>query len=166
MASYIPQRGRRLATWAFVSLCAVGLFAYGHVRPETTPPADTMVFAMSVEDGSAVLASAVVPGEAGQKVQVRMVCEADPAIERMRLTLDPVGVEDGQVLYSYELSVKGHVETQRGTVKLAMGRERRIKIRSNGPGGVTLSLYAAPLRHPGVERYLQQRKVRLAPAAS
>ena len=94
------------------------------------------------------------------------MCEQDPAVERMHLTLSPLGTEDGQMLYSYELSVAGRVNAEHGTVQLAMGRERRIRIHSNTPGGVTLSLYAAPIRHPGVERYLQQRKMRRAPAAS
>jgi len=165
MGTYIPRRSRRLATLGFVVLCGAALLAYsrlGTARPVSEP----MVFALSVQDGDGVLASPVVLGAAGQKVNVRMMCEQDPATERMHLTLNPLGAEDGQMLYSYELSVAGRVEAEHGTVKLAMGHERRIRIRSNTPGGVTLSLYAAPIRHPGVERYLQLRKARLTPASS
>ncbi len=155
MTVYAQRRHRRLATAAFAFFCAAAFFAY-HSRSVTVPPAadDSMVFSMSVEDsGGDVLASPVVMGEPGQKVQVRLVCEADPQTERMHLTLDPMGVENGQLLYSYELSVAGHVDSQRGTVKLAMGRERRIHIHPNDSKGVTLSLYAESLGH-----YLKRHK--------
>jgi hypothetical protein len=155
MSAYALRRRRRLATAAFAFFCAASFFAYySRSQPGAPAPGDPMVFSMSVEDsGGDVLARPVVVGEPGQKVQVRLVCEADPQTEKMHLTLDPMGVENGQLLYSYELSVAGHVDTQRGTVKLSMGRERRIRIHPNDSKGVTLSLYAESLGH-----YLKRHK--------
>jgi len=160
----MSRRKRRLASVLLAVFCAAAFWLY-----KGTSPADkAMVFAMTVhaENGD-LLASPVVVGEAGQTVEIHLVCEEDPRAERMSLTLSPMGVEDGDLLYSYELSVAGRVKAERGTVKLAVGRERKIRLHPDDPRGVTLSLYAAPLKHPGVERYLQQRKqVRRPPAAT
>ena len=110
---------------------------------------------MSVQDDSGnTVGSPVVVGKAGQKVQVRLVCEDNPQVERMRVTLDPQGIEDGQLLYSYELSVPGHLnEQQHGTVKLAMGHEHRIHLRPAGSKGVLFTLSAEPLK-----KYLAHRR--------
>jgi hypothetical protein len=156
MPPQMTRRTRRNLTLVLSAFCLVALCLY----KGTSPNDKAMVFALSVQAPNGdLLASPVVVGAAGQKVQVHLVCEKDPRAERMSLTLDPMGVEDGDLLYSYELSVAGRVQAEHGTVKLAVGRERKINVRPNDPrGGVTLSLYAAPLNHPGVERYLLQRK--------
>jgi len=131
-------------------------------------PVEPVVFAMSIQtsDGS-VLASPVVVGEAGKSVAVRMVCEDAPGQERMSLVLEPMSSTDGQILYSYELSVPGQIPMSRGTVSLSPGAEKSIQVRPNDPkGGVMLSLFTAPLKHPGIERYLKLRKARISAIAS
>jgi hypothetical protein len=146
LSPYRRRNSRRLASAAFALFCAVSVIVWvRHGAHGTTT--DPVVFSMAVQDSEGdVLASPVVVGEPGQTVRVRLVCEADPNQEKMHLTLNPMGVEDGQLLYSYELSVAGHVDQQRGTLKLSMGRERRIHIRPDDQHGVTLSLYAESLR--------------------
>jgi hypothetical protein len=161
MSPYAQRQRRQLATWAFGLFCTLTFAAWSR-QPSAAPvPAsDSMVFSMSLQDSNGdVLASPSVSVEPGQKVQVRMACEEDPQSDKMRLTLSPMGVENGQMLYSYELSVGGQVTSQKGTVKLAMGRERRIHLRDSR--GVTLSVYAEPLK-----QYLQRRKAKVARVAS
>lgn len=161
MFPYSERQRRRLATWAFSLFCVVVFAAWSRL-PSAPSDTDSMVFSMSLRDSNGeLLTSPSVSVEPGQKVQVRMVCEEDPQLEKMHLTLNPMGVENGQMLYSYELSVGGQGVSQRGTVKLAMGRERRIRIRQNDARGATLSLYAEPLK-----QYLQRRKARVPRVAS
>ena len=163
MFAPMTSRARRLGGALFLTLSAIAFYLY---KPANAAD-EQMVFAVAVQsDEGNVLASPVVMGEVGQRVQVRMMCEKDPEQERMRLTLSPVGAEDGQMLYSYELSVAGRLVSERGTVKLSPGNERKIRLRPGDPQGVTLSLYAAPLKHPGLERYLKVRKALLARAAT
>jgi hypothetical protein len=151
------RRARRLATVAMFALGALG-FAFYQARPAEEP----IVFAMSVQDPEGgLLASPVVVGASGRKVEVRLMCDDDPRLERMSLVLDPISTEDGAVTYSYVLSVSGSVERAQGTVQLRAGAEKRIAVHPAGAKGVTLALYAAPLKHPGVERYLRERRARL-----
>lgn len=158
--SPMPRRTRRLASAAFLACLGVAALVAGH-EPASKGP---LVYALAVtsEDGR-VLASPVVLGDSGQKVEVRLLCERDPRYERMSLVLDPVASSEGELSFSFELSVAGRVERARGTVTLATGAEKRISVRSEGlPEGVTLALYAAPLKHPGVEQYLKDRREKLA----
>jgi len=166
MSAPMSVGNRRVATVALSTFCLVACFLYkGAPTPEQ--PDARMVFGMTVESPNGdLLASPVVMGEPGQKVQVHLLCEADPRADRMSLTLEPMGVEDGQMLYSYDLSVAGRVKSEHGTVKLTPGKERSISVHPNDPHGVTLSLFAAPLKHPNVARYLLNHKLRRHPAAS
>jgi hypothetical protein len=158
---YASRRRREWATVAFGLICGTAFLAWSKTSDEHIR-ADKVVFSMSVADeGGEVLASPVVMSDPGQKVQVRLVCEDDPSVERMHVTLDPMGIEDGEMLYSYELSVAGHVQSQHGTVKLAMGKERKIRIRPSDNRGVTFTVFAEPLK-----KYMQRRKAHLRPVAS
>jgi hypothetical protein len=130
MPPQMTRRTRRNLTLVLSAFCLVALCLY----KGTSPNDKAMVFALSVQAPNGdLLASPVVVGAAGQKVQVHLVCEKDPRAERMSLTLDPMGVEDGDLLYSYELSVAGRVQAEHGTVKLAVGRERKINVRREVP---------------------------------
>lgn len=158
--SPMPRRTRRLASIAFAACLVVAALVAGH----DPVPAEPLVFALAVhaEDGR-VLASPVVMGDSGQTVEVRLLCEQDPRHERMSLVLDPMTSSEGELSFSFELSVAGRVDRARGTVTLETGSEKRISVRSEGlPEGVTLALYAAPLKHPGVEQYLKDRREKLA----
>lgn len=163
----LPHRlGRRGAVTLLVAGVALGWFLAD--RPaESFGLDDALVFAMAVksEDGR-VLASPVVVGGAGQKVQVRLVCDSDPRRERMSLTLDPIDDGSGELHYSYELSVPGRVRKARGIVSLQPGSERRISVAGDQAEALTLDLYAAPIDAPGVERYLKARRTRLDRAAT
>jgi hypothetical protein len=167
MPMELSQRGRRLGGLAFLAACVLAFHFYEVPAAAEDDTDDPVVFAMSVEspDGR-IIASPVVVGSAGGKLEVRLVCEEDPRRERMSLVLDPVAETDGAVRYSYELSVAGRFESERGTIELASGRERRIEVRPADAKGVTLQLYSAPINHPGLERYLKARRLRLAAAAS
>jgi hypothetical protein len=163
MLSLSSRRTRRIALFVIAAL-GVTLFAF-YKRSSSQDKA--LVFAMMVQTpGGDLLASPVVVGEEGQRLQVRLMCEEDPREERMSLTLDPLGIEDGHMLYSYELSVAGRVDSEHGTVRLQPGKERRIEVRPNDPKGVLLSLYAAPLKHPGLEKFLLLRKYKRSTIAS
>lgn len=158
---HVTRRRREWATVAFGLVCGTAFLAWSRTGDEHVRE-DKVVFSMSVSDeGGEVLASPVVMSDPGQKVQVRLVCEKDPSVERMHVTLDPVGVEDGEMLYSYELSVAGHVQSQHGTMKLSMGKERKIHIRPNDTKGVTFTVFAEPLK-----RYMQRHRAHPRPVAS
>ena len=160
--SPMPRRTRRFASWAF-GLCVAAAAGLVALTPSDIAEEEPVVFALAVQDpDGSVIASPVVLGGAGQKVEVRMMCESDPRFERMSLVLDPLESSvDGELAYSYELRVAGRVERARGTVRLPTGAEQRIEV-TGGDSGVTLALFAAPIGHPGVERYLKDRRERLA----
>lgn len=165
MPAPMTPRARRTATAAFVGciLAAVAVVAMPASKVE-----DPLVFALSVlSPEGRVLASPVVVGAPGQKVEVRLMCEKDPRVERMSLVLDPLeSSPDGSMDYKYELSVAGRVEKVRGTVRLLPGDEKSIAVRPahgfGDPRGVQLALFAAPLKHPGVEQYLKDRREKRA----
>lgn len=158
MPRCMNRRCRALATAAFVLLCGVFIA----VDVWRSPPEDErLVFALAVQghDGQ-LLASPVVLGAPGQRVQVNLMCRNDPRRERMSLTLDPVDTSH-PLRFSYQLSVAGQVDKARGTVELIPGLERKVAVTPENPQGLTLAVFAAPLNHPGVEGYLKERKVRL-----
>ena len=155
-----PQLSRRSHRFFFFSAVAVGLLSLAFYKWSSTED-KALVFAMTVHTPTGdLLASPVVVGEEGKSVRVRLVCEEDPLEEQMSIVLNPIGREDGQLLYSYELTVAGRVTSEHGTVKLQPGKERQIRVRPNDPKGVYLSVYAAPLRHPGLEQFLKLRKLK------
>lgn len=149
------RRSRRIFLFTAVACGLLSLAFYKWNSPQDK----ALVFAMSVHTPSGdLLASPVVLGQEGQRVHVRLMCEEDPLEERMSIILSPMGREDGELLYSYELSIAGRVTSESGTVKLHPGTERQISVRPNDPKGVLLSVYAAPLKHPGLEKFLKLRK--------
>lgn len=161
MPKPLTRRARRLSTFALAAVCFLGFDLFE--APVDDP--DLYVFAMSVQtDDGRLVGSPVVVGAAGGKVEVRLVCERDPSRERMSLTLDPiVGGEDGHLRYSYVLNVPGRVDREHGTVEINPGDEQSITLRSeDSTRSVTLALYAAPLQHPDLERYLKARREKLA----
>lgn len=160
----MSRRTRRFAS-AVLAASVVALAAVVAFGPEPAAADDEpVVFAMSVQDPDGrVIASPVVLGDAGQKVEVRMMCESDPRRERMSLVLDPVeSFVEGELAYSYELKVAGRVTSAKGTVRLSTGAEQRIDVMGDA-SDVTMALFAAPIDHPGVENYLVKRRARLAP---
>ena len=157
MPSLLSRRARRIV---FLTVMALGLALVTFYKL-SSPQDKALVFAMTVQTPTGdLLASPVVVGQEGQRLQVRLMCEEDPLEERMSITLHPMGIEDGQLLYSYELSVAGRVSSERGTVRLEPGHERQIHVHPGDSKGVLLSLYAAPLKHPGLEKFLRFRKLR------
>lgn len=158
----MSRRTRRRASLAFAGVVALAFALFS-----TTTPRDAsegpVVFALSVQElDGRVIASPVVVGGVGQKVEVRMMCESDPLQERMSLVLDPLeSSSDGELAYSYELRVTGRVSSARGTVRLHSGAEQRIEVEGEG-ASMFMALYAAPLGAPGVESYLVNRRERLA----
>ena len=166
MSAPMTARTRRIATLALTAFCLLACWFYRGTSTSDKVD-DRMVFGMTVEAPNGdLLASPVVMGDPGQTVEVHLVCEEDPRAERMSLTLQPMGVANGNLLYSYDLSVAGHVKNQKGTVQLTPGKERRISVQPDEPGGVTLALFAAPVKHPNLGRYLQNRKLHHRPAAT
>ncbi len=162
----MPPLTRRARFTATVALAMACLAAFVLFKP-APDDGEPYVFAMSVRNAEGdVLASPVVVGQAGRKMEVRLMCEADPRLERMSLVLEPVQSAGGDLAYNYELSVAGHVDGARGTVHLTRGTEQHIRVPGAGTRGVTLALYAAPLKHPGLERYLRERRRRLGRTAS
>lgn len=161
--SPMPRRTRRLASIAFAACVAVSAAVVSSSSASASAD-EQVVFALAVQDPDGrVIASPVVLGGAGQKVEVRMMCESDPLRERMSLVLDPVeSFVDGELAYSYELKVAGRVSSAKGTVRLSTGAEQRIDVMGDG-SDVTMALFAAPIDHPGVETYLVKRRARLAP---
>lgn len=161
--STMPRRTRRLASAVFVA-CVAASAAVVAFSPASVAVDESVVFALSVQDPDGrVIASPVVLGEAGQKVEVRMMCESDPLRERMSLVLDPMeSFVDGELAYSYELKVAGRVSSAKGTVRLSTGAEQRIDVMGD-EADVTMALFAAPIDYPGVEHYLVKRRARLAP---
>jgi len=155
-----------VATALFAGACllAIGLW-HG---PAQVPAPETLVVAMSVEgaDGQ-VFGSPVVLAPQGRRLRLDLVCEDDPRRERMSLVLDPVRGDDGSLRYSYSLSVPGRFSGEKGTVDLSPGQEKRIAVRPGDPRrGVTLALFAAPVRDRRVEPYLRHRRARLAKVSS
>lgn len=163
--SPMPRRTRRLASAALASCIALAACVVALAPAEVS--GEPVVFALALQDpDGSVIASPVVLGDVGQKVEVRMMCRSDPRHERMSLVLDPLESSvDGELAYSYELKVAGRVSSAKGTVRLTTGAEQRIEVDGEG-SGVTMALYAAPIGHPGVERYLEDRRERLAPPQS
>lgn len=155
----MPRRTRRLASTALAT--CVGAAALVVALAPADLSDEPVVFALALQDpDGSVIASPVVVGGVGQKVEVRMMCESDPRHERMSLVLDPMESSvEGELAYSYELKVAGRVASARGTVRLPTGAEQRIEV--DGDGGVTMALFAAPIGFPGVERYLKDRRERL-----
>jgi hypothetical protein len=165
MPKPMTRRVRRLSSLALAAVCFLGFDLFRAPDPEP----ELYVFAMSVQtDDGRLVGSPVVVGQAGGKVAVRLVCERDPSTERMSLTLNPlVGGEDGRLRYSYELNVPGRIDHERGTFAFAPGDEQRVVLRSADPSrSVTLALYAAPVQHPDLERYLKARRAKLARTAT
>jgi hypothetical protein len=162
----LPLKSRRTRRVALIATLTLGLVAT-LLYKWSSPQDKALVFAMTVQTPTGtLLASPVVIGEEGKQLQVRLMCEEDPLEERMSLTLQPMGVEDGHLLYSYELSVAGRVSSERGTVLLEPGEERQIHVHPGDQKGVLLSLYAAPLKHPGLEKFLKLRKLRRSTIAT
>lgn len=160
----MSRRTRRWATFALVLVVVIGIDLLRSAPGTVDSP---LVFAVSVEEpGGRVLASPVVLGTQGRTVELRLVCESDSSSERMSLTLAPIGGEPEEMLYSYELSVAGRFDGARGTVRLSPGAEKRIFVHPDEPEGVTLALFAAPVKHEGLEGYLRARRIRLGLAAS
>lgn len=158
-----PSRRNRLFATATLAVCCV--VGFDLFRPAAAD--EEYVFAMSVQDpDGALLASPVVVGVPGRKVEVRLMCEADARLERMSLVLEPLSDPAGGLSYSYDLSVAGSVQHARGTVRLEKGTEKRIAVRPGNARGVTLGLFAAPLRQPGLEEYLRARRALLGRTAT
>jgi len=166
MSDPVSLVARRLGLAALVVATVFGLESLdGVTDAQAAPPDDLLVLAMSVEtDEGRVVGSPVVVGASGQRVEVRLVCEKNPAKEKMSVVLDPLeSTDDGTIRYSYSLSVAGRMSHERGTVELTPGEERRIEVKpANGKRrGVTFALYAAPVNQAGVGKYLRDRKQRL-----
>lgn len=159
----MSRRVRRLASIALAALVTMSaaIVSFG---PRLASADEPVVFALAVQEPDGrVIASPVVLGESGQKVEVRLMCVSDPLRERMSLVLDPMeSLVEGEMAYSYELKVAGRVSSAKGTVRLAKGAEQRIDV-AGDESDVTMALFAAPIDHPGVEHYLVERRARLAP---
>lgn len=163
-------RARRRATAAFGIATIAALWMLDVPVRESSQP---LVFALQVSspDGQ-VLGSPLVVGAPGQTVRIRLMCESDPEVERLSITLDPdtdasVDGEGGALRYEFELSVAGRFDRTRGTIELSLGDERHVDIGLDDPArGVRFAVYAAPVSHPGVESFLQARKLRLARGSS
>lgn len=171
MSTRLARRKRRWTTFAFVLVCAAALAlmrAPEAASPNAPEAPDALVFAFEVQSADGrVIASPVVLGAPGQSVTVRLMCEHYPELERLSITLDPQESTSQSLLYSYELSVAGRLHKERGTVALSPGDERRIDVLPRDrERGVTLGVYAAPVGHPGIESFLQERRVRLARTSS
>ncbi len=159
----LPRRARFLATLALAA-AFLGAFVLFKPAPDAGEP---YVFAMSVRAANGnILASPVVVGTPGKKMEVRLMCESDPRLERMSLVLEPLQSSGSGLDYHYELTVPGHVNGACGVVHLTKGVEQEISVGDDGSRRLTFALYAAPLKHPGLTRYLLERRLRLGRSAS
>lgn len=166
----MPLKTQRRASLALTAMALLAVALYSGTKPDVSQP---LVFALEVSDPDGrVLGSPLVLGGADQTLTVRLMCERNPAVERLSITLDPISIKErggdpNSMRYSWELSVAGRVHRERGTLDLPVGDERRIEVGGSDPARqVRFAVYAAPVSHPGVESYLQARKLRLSRSSS
>ena len=157
---------RRLAAPLTVALVAfaAGLVLAAAARPRVpglvaaadsgVPLSNPLLMALEVRgDRGEVLASPVVLGEEGKRVEVDLVQPGDPDGPRMSLALDPRPTADGGLCIGYQLAIGG-VSRGHGNVTLPYGENRTLRFGRRG----ALRMFAARVPSPELKQFLARKK--------